>query len=282
MSDKMLHVEIDPSAGFCFGVAAAVKMAENALDKGLVIHCLGELLHNEAESNRLKQKGMLVIGSEDMTHLRGQAVLFRAHGEPPESFIMARNTGVELLDATCPVVRKLQNKVREDYRRGAFIIILGKPDHPEVVGINGNIGNKALVVQSYKDLIAHELPDEVVVYSQTTMDEKILDELVDFLKSLNRKVQVNNTICRQVSQRIPLLEGFAAAHDVILFVGGSNSSNSRQLFEVCQRINKRTYFISSVSGIQKNWIRSGDSIGITGGTSTPGWLMEKVKTALLT
>lgn len=280
MLARELHVEIDPSAGFCFGVKAAVRMADDALDKGKKLYCLGQLLHNEEENRRLESKGMHVIGPDDLGSLRGQAVMFRAHGEPPQSYGKAETSGVELIDGTCPVVKKLQERVKKDYQNGAFIILLGKPGHPEIKGINGLIDNQAVVVSSRKDIRSDELPHEVAVYCQTTLDRHALAELVNYLRSCGKTVRVHDTICRKVSDRIPLLKDFAAAFDAVLFVGGRNSSNAQQLFAVCKQVNPRSHFVTTVAEIHSAWFRSGDRIGITGGTSTPQWLMETVRDAL--
>lgn len=275
MSTEPLHVEIDPAAGFCFGVAAAVRKAEEALEETGSLYCVGQLLHNVHEVKRLKDIGLRTIGREDLAGMAGRSVLFRAHGEPPESYEMSRLGGAELVDATCPVVRKLQQRVKQSYEDGETIIIYGKPGHPEVEGVLGQIDGKAFVAQRKEDVLPEQLPEYITLFSQTTMSKEGLHSMAGWLENQGKKVKLHDTVCRQVSDRANKMEQYARDKDVIIFVGGKNSSNANQLFDISRRINTRSHFVESPDEVQPGWFRSGDRVGITGGTSTPVWLLEE-------
>jgi len=275
MSTEPLHVEIDPAAGFCFGVAAAVRKAEEALEETGSLYCVGQLLHNVHEVKRLKDIGLRTIGREDLAGMAGRSVLFRAHGEPPESYKMSRLGGAELVDATCPVVRKLQQRVKQSYEDGETIIIYGKPGHPEVEGVLGQIDGKAFVAQRKEDVLPEQLPEYITLFSQTTMSKEGLHSMAGWLENQGKKVKLHDTVCRQVSDRANKMEQYARDKDVIIFVGGKNSSNANQLFDISRRINTRSHFVESPDEVQPGWFRSGDRVGITGGTSTPVWLLEE-------
>ena len=275
MSTKPLHVEIDPAAGFCFGVAAAVRKAEEALEETGSLYCVGQLLHNVHEVKRLKDIGLRTIGREDLAGMAGRSVLFRAHGEPPESYEMSRLGGAELVDATCPVVRKLQHRVKQSYEDGETIIIYGKPGHPEVEGVLGQIDGKAFVAQRKEDVLPEQLPEYITLFSQTTMSKEGLHSMAGWLENQGKKVKLHDTVCRQVSDRANKMEQYARDKDVIIFVGGKNSSNANQLFDISRRINTRSHFVESPDEVQPGWFRSGDRVGVTGGTSTPVWLLRE-------
>ncbi|MFP4690813.1 MAG: 4-hydroxy-3-methylbut-2-enyl diphosphate reductase [Bacteroidales bacterium] len=275
MSTKDLHVEIDPAAGFCYGVAGAVRKAEETLQKTGSLYCVGQLVHNTYEVRRLENMGLRTIGREDLPDMAGKSVLFRAHGEPPGSYDMSGFSGARLVDATCPVVKKLQQRVKQCYEKGEAIIIYGKPGHPEVEGILGQVDGKALVAQSPEDLLPDQLPARVTLFSQTTMSQEGLYSLAGWLENQGKKVKLHDTVCRRVSNRVEEIERFARTKDVILFVGGKHSSNSSQLFDIARRINSRSYFVESPDEVEPGWFRPGDRVGVTGGTSTPRWLLEK-------
>jgi len=275
MSTEALHVEIDPAAGFCFGVAAAVRKAEEALEETGSLYCVGQLLHNVHEVKRLEDMGMRTIIREDLSDMAGKSVLFRAHGEPPDSYNMSRLGGAIMVDATCPVVRKLQQRVKQSCEDGETIIVYGKPGHPEVEGIVGQIDGKALVAQSKDDLLPDQLPENVTLFSQTTMSKEGLHSLAGWLENQGKKVKLHDTVCRRVSDRVNEMEQYARAKDVIIFVGGKNSSNANQLFDISRRVTSRSHFVESPDDVQPGWFRPGDRVGVTGGTSTPVWLLRE-------
>ncbi len=280
MSTQGLHVEIDPSAGFCFGVAAAVGKAEATLKETGNLHCVGQLLHNTHEIRRLEVMGLRTISHEKLPEMTGYSVLFRAHGEPPGSYEMSRLSGARLVDATCPVVKKLQERVKKSHERGETIIIYGKPGHPEVAGIVGQINGDAIVADRPETLSPEVLPEKLTLYSQTTMPVEGLRNLARWLEKYGKEVKLHNTVCRRVTDRVKEVEQFARTKDVILFVGGKNSSNSRYLFNICRQVNPRTQFIEDPGEVQSKWFRSGDRVGVTGGTSTPVWLLEETAGAV--
>lgn len=280
MSTEAVHVEIDPSAGFCFGVAEAVRKAEEALKETGSLYCVGQLLHNAHEISRLEVMGLRTISREELPEMTGCSVLFRAHGEPPGSYEMSRLSGARLVDATCPVVKKLQERVKKSHDRGETIIIYGKPGHPEVAGIVGQVNGDAIVADRPETLSPETLPENLTLYSQTTMPAEGLRKLARWLEQHGKEVKLHNTVCRRVSGRVREVEQFARKKDVILFVGGKNSSNSRHLFNISRRVNPRTHFIEDPGEVQPKWFRSGDQVGVTGGTSTPVWLLEEIAGAV--
>lgn len=271
-----LTVEIDPHAGYCFGVKRAIVMAEDALSLENPLYCHGDIVHNEEELKRLQQLGLRMLDRETYDKLYGKTVLFRAHGEPPETYEHATKNHINMIDASCPIVRKVQQRIKESYDKGAFIMIFGNPDHPEVIGFNGQTAYNAMVVERIDELDLETLPDEISLFSQTTQTPGDFQQLVAMLKRAGKKVAVNNTICRHVSNRYPQLRTFCRDMDKVIFVGGRKSSNSHALFEVAKESNPNSWFVTKAEEIDMNWFESGDRVGITGATSTPPWLLKKV------
>lgn len=276
-----LQVEIDDNSGFCFGVVYAIQMAEDILDETGELFCLGDIVHNDEEVTRLKNKGLKIINHDEFDTLRDATVLIRAHGEPPETYKKALDNNIELIDASCPVVLKLQNRVREAYNDKEQIIIYGKHGHAEVIGLKGQTNGDAIVIESFDELDKIELPKKVQLFSQTTKRTKNLYALRDLLKSKEVEVDFNDTLCRQVSNRDIQLRDFATRFNKIVFVSGKKSSNGKVLFDVCKDINPNTHFVSSKEEIQKDWFNDGDTVGICGATSTPQWQMNEVKETIL-
>ena len=278
-----MKVEIDKSSGFCFGVVNAIQIAEESLKKEQQLYCLGDIVHNGEEINRLEKLGLETITREQYFTLKNCSVLIRAHGEPPETYDYANKNNITLIDATCPVVLKLQKRVRKAYdenkSKNGQIVILGKKGHAEVVGLNGQTNNTAIIIQDNEDLDKLDYSKPVTLFSQTTrsIDEfntvaqKIRDE-----SSSEVEIKINDTICRQVANRVPKLEKFVSRHHLILFVSGKKSSNGRFLFEVCKQKNPNTYFVSHIDDLQPRWFEGVETVGICGATSTPQWLMENV------
>ncbi len=262
-------------------------MAEQILDRGEKLYCLGQIVHNENEARRLKGKGLIFIDYNQFHSLYNERVLIRAHGEAPSTYRIAREQNIELIDGTCPVVKRLQNKIKKNYESGKskkpLIIIYGKADHPEVIALKGQSEDHALVIQGVEELSGIELPKLVQLFSQTTMNVAGFNELAGELQELligkygtAEGLSVNNSICVHVSHRQPGLTRFAGNNEVVIFVAGKKSSNGKVLFEVCRRANPRTYFISSASELKKEWWSGANSLGVCGATSTPNWLLEKV------
>lgn len=274
---KQLQVTIDPQSGFCFGVVYAIQMAEDMLDQQGHLYCLGDIVHNEEEVERLKKKGLKIISHEDLRQLQHESVLIRAHGEPPETYALALQNHINLIDASCPVVLKLQNRVRESANDEKQIIIYGKHGHAEVKGLLGQTGGKAIVIEQFEELDQYDLPKEVILYTQTTKSSRNLYKLKEILESKGISVDFNDTLCRQVSNRDHQLKEFATKFDAIVFVSGKKSSNGKVLFEVCKERNSNTHFVSSPEEVLPEWFSEGNSVGICGATSTPQWLMEAVK-----
>lgn len=279
----MKKVEIDKGSGFCFGVVNAIKKAEEELEAGEVLYCLGDIVHNSHEVERLNAKGLVIINREQFKELRDAKVLLRAHGEPPETYEIARRNNIRIIDATCPVVLQLQRKIKKMHadpaEKGAQILIFGKNGHAEVNGLVGQTNGEALVVESADDLKKVDFTRNIRMFSQTT---KSIDHFQEMVASIESRLgegadfRYFDTICRQVANRMPNIREFAAVHDVILFVSGKKSSNGKVLFEECRKVNLHTYLISDESEIDPAWITSAESIGICGATSTPKWLMENV------
>jgi 4-hydroxy-3-methylbut-2-enyl diphosphate reductase len=276
-----LKVEIDNNSGFCFGVVFAIQMAEGILEDEGKLYCLGDIVHNDEEVSRLKAKGLQIIDHDDLKNIHGEKVLIRAHGEPPETYKIALDNHIELVDASCPVVLKLQNRVRQAYNENDKIMILGKHGHAEVKGLAGQTNGEAIVIESFDELDNYELPKSLKLFSQTTKSTKKLFGLKAELENRGIEVDFNDTLCRQVSNRDIQLRDFVKLYDKIVFVAGIKSSNGKVLFDVCKEHNVHTYFISSKDEIQKSWFNENDSIGICGATSTPQWQMEEVKEVLL-
>ncbi|MCO4293242.1 4-hydroxy-3-methylbut-2-enyl diphosphate reductase [Solitalea sp. MAHUQ-68] len=275
-----LKVDIDRESGFCFGVVYAIDMAEEILDDQGYLYCLGDIVHNDEEVTRLKNKGLRIINHDDMKDLYNEKVLIRAHGEAPETYRLAVENNIQLIDASCPVVLKLQNRIKNTHDADESILIYGKHGHAEVIGLHGQTDGKALVFQDISELDNVELPKKFSLYSQTTKSTENFYKIKNELLARGYDVKANDTICRQVSNRDKDLPAFASKYDKIIFVSGKKSSNGKVLFEVCRKTNPNTFFISSVNEIDTALFQSGDSIGIAGATSTPMWLMEDVKRAL--
>ncbi len=279
-----MRIEIDKNSGFCFGVVYAIQNAEWFLEDNDLLYSLGDIVHNDEEVKRLRKLGLVSIDREKYKQLKNATVLIRAHGEPPETYKTALENNITLIDASCPVVLKLQNRVRNAYEEGTQIVIYGKKGHPEINGLIGQTENNAIVISDISETDEKiDWSKPIVVFSQTTKDPQKFYELVAYIKEKAQKeVKVNDTICRQVSNRAPWLRKFVRNYDVIIFVAGKKSSNGKVLYEVCRSENPRSYFVSSPAELRSEWFRNCESIGICGATSTPRWLMEEVKNVIET
>lgn|SRR5574344_1679850 len=284
-----MRVIIDSKAGFCFGVVSAINLVERELQKENSLYCLGDIVHNNKEVERLKQMGLEVITKQQMQQMRCCKVMIRAHGEPPQTYALAQKNSIEIIDATCPIVLALQKKVKQGYEKikqeGGQIVIYGKKGHAEVVGLVGQTDNTAIVISSIEDLeeIDYTLP--AIIYSQTTMDK---DKYISLCNEIDKRykaktsegrvsVTFNDTICHRVAGRAKELVEFANSVDVLLFVCGKDSSNGMYLYSLCRNNKDKTYQISSPEEIKKEWFQGINSVGISGGTSTPMWLMKQVQ-----
>ena len=276
-----LSVTIDDNSGFCFGVVYAIEMAEDVLREKGYLYCLGDIVHNDEEVNRLKNMGLRIIDHEQFNLLHGENVLIRAHGEPPSTYETAINNNITLIDATCPVVLKLQNRIRNSFDKKETIFLMGKNGHAEVTGLMGQINNEGIVFSDVSELDGQTLPSEITLYTQTTKSKAKFHETKKSLEERGIKVNAHDTICSQVSDRDNELRGFAKSFDKIMFVSGAKSSNGKVLFNVCKEQNPNTYFITRPEEIDLSWFNLGDRVGICGATSTPMWLMENVRAALI-
>lgn len=274
---KNLRVTIDKDSGFCFGVVYAIDMAEEILDEEGYLYCLGDIVHNDEEVARLKAKGLRIISHEDLQTLHNEKVLIRAHGEAPETYRIALENNITLIDASCPVVLKLQNRIKTSHDDHEKILIFGKHGHAEVIGLQGQTNNEAIVFQDIDELDNVELPPKFTLYSQTTKSVDRFYQIKDELLRRGYEVKANDTICRQVSNRYEDLSSFAEQYDKIIFVSGKKSSNGKVLFEVCKQVNPETYFISDPAELESSLFADNETVGICGATSTPMWLMRKVK-----
>lgn len=297
-----MRVEIDENSGFCFGVTSAIKRAEEELRQGQLF-CLGDIVHNSEEVNRLAALGLETIDYDDLRTMHGVHVLFRAHGEPPSTYHIAEQNNIRVTDATCPVVLALQKKIRQTYEQhrgtGAQIVIYGQPGHAEVIGLQGQTNNTAIVVETEQDLEKIDFSRDIYIFSQTTKSVEGFQHIVAAIEaqsstqSSNRKsstrpinrplVQSFDTICRNVANRVANMKAFAAEQDLVFFVGGRKSSNAKVLYQHCLSANPNTVFISSVDEVDSSLYkeRGYTKIGITGATSTPHWLMEQVRDRIL-
>lgn len=275
-----LQATIDKDSGFCFGVVYAIDMAEEILEEDGYLYCLGDIVHNDEEVARLKAKGLRIIGHEQLPTLKNEKVLIRAHGEAPETYRIALENNITLIDASCPVVLKLQNRVKTSFDQQEKVLIYGKHGHAEVIGLQGQTSGNAIVFQDIAELDGVELPDSFTLYSQTTKSVDKFYAIKDELMSRGYDVKANDTICRQVSNRYEDLGDFARKYDKVVFVSGKKSSNGRVLYEVCLKHNPHSYFISDPSELNPENFELGDTVGICGATSTPMWLMEQVKAAV--
>ena len=271
-----MQVEIDQNSGFCFGVVYAIEMAEDHLRAHGRLYCLGDIVHNDKEVERLQAMGLTIISHEDLREITDATVLIRAHGEPPETYKIALENNLTLIDASCPVVLKLQNRVRHAYDEERQIVILGKPGHAEVNGLIGQTQQDAIVISSVEEARELELTGPVSLYSQTTKSTQLLHQVREVLSEKYEDFKFNDTICRQVSNREPELRKFSDKHDVIVFVAGRKSSNGRALYGTCKQVNPNSYFISGPEELEMSWFDGVSSVGVCGATSTPMWLMEEV------
>lgn len=278
-----MRVEIDRRSGFCFGVIKAIKSAENELKTTEKLYCLGDIVHNGMEVERLEKMGLHSVSREEYMQLKDCKVLIRAHGEPPETYEYAQKNNIELIDATCPVVLTLQEKVKGSYEKGKSmngqVVIYGKRGHAEIIGLDGQIEKKAVILESIDDVDQIDFSRPVSLYSQTTKRVEDFYAIADKVKASMKpgvSLEIKDSICRQVSNRVPNLKQFAKQYDVILFVAGHKSSNGRYLYTVCKEENPRTHHISRTSEIDPAWLEGAESVGICGATSTPNWLMEDV------
>jgi 4-hydroxy-3-methylbut-2-enyl diphosphate reductase len=275
-----LKVTIDQDSGFCFGVVYAIDMAEDILAEDGYLYCLGDIVHNDEEVNRLKAMGLRIISHEDMLDIKNEKVLIRAHGEAPETYRLALENNITLIDASCPVVLKLQNRVKNSYDNNEKVLLFGKHGHAEVIGLQGQTNNDALVFQDISELDQVDLPQKFTLYSQTTKSTAKFYEIKDELIRRGYDIKANDTICRQVSSRDEDLRKFVVNYDHIVFVSGKKSSNGKVLFDVCKSVNPNTYFISSQEELSREMFKPGDKVGICGATSTPLWLMQQIKAVL--
>ena len=278
-----MRVVIDDNSGFCFGVVRAIGEAESALQSRGEVYCLGDIVHNRVEVQRLQELGLHTISHEDISSLQGRTMLIRAHGEPPTTYRQAEECGVEIIDATCPVVSRLQRRVREAYSKmqgvGGSVVLLGKRGHAEVVGLIGQVGDDVVVVESESELEGLDYSHPIYFLSQTTQSIELFNRMAERIgQSMAEGVEftVDDTICRRVAGREANLAEFSRSVDVVLFVCGRKSSNGRVLSEVCRNANPRCYNIEEASEIDPQWFKGVESVGICGATSTPRWLMEEV------
>lgn len=276
-------VEIDNSSGFCFGVVTAIRKAEEALDSTGSLYCLGDIVHNSDEVERLRSRGLITITHEQMASLRNVKVLLRAHGEPPSTYELARRNNIEIIDATCPVVLQLQKRIKSAYSATdprPQIVIYGKNGHAEVNGLVGQTDGDAIVVEDSAGLDKVDFTRDIALYSQTTKSLEGFTRIIDLIskrKSPAAHFESFDTICRQVANRVSHLREFASAHNVVLFVAGHKSSNGKILYNECKAVNEATYLVANENEINPSWLYGAGSIGVCGATSTPRWLMENVK-----
>ena len=287
-----MKVTVDQSSGFCWGVVRTIEIAEEELAGGPELYSLGPVIHNPVEIERLRARGLEPVTRDDLKNLRGKRVLIRAHGEPPSTYELAREFGVTLVDATCPVVTKVQERIRKFFDQGYQIVIFGKKDHAEVIGLVGQTGGTALVIRSLDEIVKVDLTRKTVLFSQTTMDKAAFHEVARTLRERIQQFEVGSfeesaidfhakdTICGQVSGRDRKLREFAAANDVMVFVAGRNSSNGKVLYEICRAANERTHFLEEESELRREWFEGSERVGVSGATSTPQWLMARVKEAI--
>ncbi len=285
-----MRIEVDDNSGFCFGVVTAIEKAEEQLEKSGTLYCLGDIVHNASEVERLRVRGLMTITHAELRTLKDATVLLRAHGEPPSTYSVAEENNIRVIDATCPVVLQLQRRIKEAYaenlrRRESgettempIILIYGKEGHAEVNGLVGQTNGEAIVIQNADDLDSIDLSRDILLYSQTT---KSLDGFRHIVEEIKARKQTGgfeyfDTICRQVANRLSKLREFAASHDAIVFVSGAKSSNGKVLFEECRKVNARSYLVSDGSGLDMSLLEGADSIGICGATSTPRWLMADI------
>lgn len=279
-------IEIDEHSGFCFGVTTAITKAEEQLASSNTLYCLGDIVHNGMECDRLLALGLRTINHEQLSKLQNTKVLLRAHGEPPSTYQMADANGIEIIDATCPVVLQLQKRIKQQYAQNpdAQIVIFGKPGHAEVLGLVGQTEGNAIVVADFEDVKKLNFNKDIYLYSQTTKSIDEFHRIIDYIQehiSDGCQFRSFDTICRQVANRMPNIQEFAKRHDVILFVCGRKSSNGKVLFNACKQVNENSYLVEGPEEIHKEWLENINSIGICGATSTPKWLMESCAKAIM-
>jgi 4-hydroxy-3-methylbut-2-enyl diphosphate reductase len=287
-------VEVDEKSGFCFGVQNAVEIAEEALTKGEKVYSLGPLVHNDTEVERLKALGLVSVDRNEFARLKNCNVLIRAHGEPPETYEVARRNNISIIEATCPIVKKLQLRIQTAWKmvknNNGQVIIFGKAGHAEVIGLLGQTENEALLIKGKEDIANIEFSDDVHLFSQTTMSIREYNDISELIirkmeeqgiSDVRRKLHKHHTICGQVSDREPRIRAFAKKYEVIVFVSGRDSSNGKMLFEVCKNENPDTWLVSSPMEVKKEWFTDKKSAGICGATSTPKWLIDKIKDTIL-
>lgn len=275
-----MQIEIDNGSGFCFGVTTAIRKAEEELAAGTKLYCLGDIVHNGMECERLRRMGLVTINHDEMSRLHGVKVLLRAHGEPPETYELARRNNIEIIDATCPVVLQLQRRIKQKYDSNpdAQIVIFGKPGHAEVLGLVGQTAGRAIVVADLDGVKSLDFTRDIFLYSQTTKSLDEFHRIIDYIQehmAPGATFKSFDTICRQVANRMPNISSFARRHDLILFVCGRKSSNGRVLFNECRSVNPNSYLIEGPDEIDPTWLNGVSTVGICGATSTPKWLMEQ-------
>lgn len=285
----MIQIEIDNGSGFCFGVTTAIKKAEEELAKGETLYCLGDIVHNGMEVERLHGRGLVTINHDQLKDLHHVKVLLRAHGEPPETYETARRNHIEIIDATCPVVLQLQKRIKKQYEcdddtstadGGRQIVIFGKNGHAEVLGLVGQTHSHAIVIEKFDDVKQLDFNRDIYLYSQTTKSLDEFHHIIEYIQahiSEGAEFKSFDTICRQVANRMPNISTFAARHDVVIFVSGRKSSNGKVLFQECKRVNADSYQIERAEEIDMTWFRGKATVGICGATSTPKWLMEECR-----
>lgn len=280
----MIKVEIDKGSGFCFGVVTAIKKAEEELAKGETLYCLGDIVHNSKEVERLKDMGLITINHDEFKELHNAKVLLRAHGEPPETYDIAKDNNIEIIDATCPVVLKLQQRIKQQYgmheNTDKQIVIYGKNGHAEVLGLVGQTSGEAIVIENLEEVKKLDFSKNIRLYSQTTKSLDGFKEIVEYIKehiSHEASFEFYDSICRQVANRMPHIRTFAASHDLIFFVSGKKSSNGKVLFNECCKVNPNSFLIDSPDEINPRLLQGVSTIGICGATSTPKWLMEEIQ-----
>lgn len=275
-----LDVTVDPKSGFCFGVVYAIELAEAMLEEQGYLYSLGDIVHNDEEVKRLRDKGLITIQPEELSSIKNDKVLIRAHGEPPETYEIARQNNIELVDASCPVVLKLQNRIRNSYDQDEPVYIYGKPGHAEIIGLKGQTRNNAVVFQSVDELDINQMPPTITLYSQTTKNPKDFWSIKETLEARGITVNAHDSVCRQVSNRDQGLIDFASTYDKVVFVAGKKSSNGKVLYELCKEANSNTYFVSAKEEIDNDWFKQDETIGVCGATSTPQWLMDDIKSTI--
>jgi 4-hydroxy-3-methylbut-2-enyl diphosphate reductase len=287
-----MNITIDTLSGFCWGVVRTIEIAEQELEESRDLYSLGDIIHNPMEIQRLGEKGLRTITAADLEKAKGGRVLIRAHGEPPSTYKRAEELGITLIDATCPVVTKVQERIRKFYLDGYQVVIFGKKEHAEVIGLIGQTGGEAVVIKSVQEIEKVRLDRKTVLFSQTTMDKptfyqikeelqkRVEDLVVGSFEDEAVEFHAKDTICGQVSGRDKKIREFAKSNDIVIFVAGRNSSNGKVLFHIAKEANPRTYFIEDVPELQAEWFEKVENVGITGATSTPQWLMERIKRAI--